>query len=50
MDTNKHEVFCGEAALECGGLTPLSANETHPCAIWRHFGCLADRLFAGLPT
>jgi len=24
MDTNRHEGFRGEAALECGGLTPLS--------------------------
>jgi len=24
MDTNRHEQFRGEAALECGGLTPLS--------------------------
>jgi hypothetical protein len=24
MDTNRHEAFRGEAALECGGLTPLS--------------------------
>jgi hypothetical protein len=23
MDTNRHERFGGEAALECGGLTPF---------------------------
>jgi hypothetical protein len=42
MDTNKNEGFRGEAALECGGLTPLSGAEVLLVKFSRHFACLAD--------
>jgi hypothetical protein len=50
MDTNKHEGFRGEAALECGGLTPLSGAEVLLVRFWRHLACLADHFFAVLQT
>ena len=38
MNTNRHEGLRGEAALECGGLTPLWGTNLTRFA--RHFACL----------
>jgi len=46
MNTNRHEGFCGEAAFECGGLTPLSGAKLARFA--RHFACLADHFISVL--
>jgi len=43
MNTNKYERFCGEAALECGGLTPLSGITLAVVKFWRFSAYLADK-------
>jgi hypothetical protein len=42
MNTNRHEGFRGEAALECGGLTPLSGTNVTTFA--DHFVCMGKSL------
>jgi hypothetical protein len=43
MDTNRHERFDGEAALECGGFDAAFGNQT-PCGeLLESLACLVDK-------
>jgi hypothetical protein len=44
MDTNRHAGFRGEAAWECGGLTPLSRPRFTNGEGLVSFGGLADNI------